>query len=207
MTVIRDYQDADEFFREVIERDRQGNRNLQNFRNFYNHSEGVSNVAYSRACMLSDRGRENDTNLVRISGLLHDIGKAVVTPESRKKDPDLIFDSIHGYEYLMGKGLSGIARTIFPSFSLKELMELCPDIFPEYAGGRTEPLEPVTWEQRLVVYGDARVSGRGDEVTFDQRMTDMRTRYASDSLLVKSLDMGGEQRMIVLCEEIDSLVQ
>ena len=204
---IRDYQDTDEFLRKAIERDRQGTKNLQSHENFYNHSKGVSKSAYSTACTLSDQGRENDTNLVRISGLLHDIGKAIATPEYREKDPELIFDSIYGYEWLIKMGLPKVAETIFPSFTLKELMDLQPDIFPEYADGRIELLEPVTLEQKLVVYGDAYIDGQGNVVTFEQRMGDMRTRYSPDSLLVKSLDMGGEERLRVLCEEIDNLTQ
>jgi len=200
--IIRDYQDADEFLTDAIEKDRYGNKNLNSHDNYRKHCQTVGEQSRIKAVRIAAE-YDVDIELASISGLLHDIGKIVVTPESKKKDPDLIFDSIHGYEYLVENGLEDIATTIFPSFTLLEMMRMYPDIFPEYADHK---LEPVTMEQMIVVYGDCHVNGSGELVSFDKRMGDIRKRYPSDSIMVRSLDNGGEQRLRALSQEIDSLI-
>jgi putative nucleotidyltransferase with HDIG domain len=194
-----DYKDADKLLRDAIG----STSNLKTPDNFYRHSIGVAETAYFTALRLSVIGKKSDSDLVRVSGLLHDIGKAVVTPESKQRDPELIFDCIHGYKYLMEQGLDEIARTILPGFTLKELMELEPEIFPEYA---EYELDPVTWEQKLVVYGDCHTDGRGEPVTFEDRIRDIKHRYQPDSLLIRSLREGGEDRLMALSEEINALM-
>lgn len=202
MDIDKGYKDAEKLLLEAISSDAAGNRYLNGHEGFYLHSAGVGEMAYMKAKRLLANGADNDPKLVHVSGLLHDIGKVVASRESWEMDPSLIFDSIHGYEYLMKMGHPEVAKTIFPSFTLKEMMEMEPKIFPDYVDYQ---LEPKTWEQKLIVYGDAHVDGNGYIVSFDERMEDIRSRYPSDSLLIKSIDSGGEERLRKICREIDFL--
>lgn len=192
-------KDADNLLRKLIERDLTTDKNLLNPENFYSHSRGVSNISYLVGCALLYNGINVDVDLSRVSGLLHDSGKVVITQAERRNDPELVFDSIYGFYYLKEMGYSEIAEVIKPSFTTKEMLELRPNIFQDI---EASALEPVTWEQKIVVYGDAHINGRGEYVTFDKRLIDIKSRYEKSSVLVRSLEIGGEKRLRELNYEI-----
>jgi len=168
---------------------------------FIPHSVETSNIAHLVGCALYHNGYNIDLALARVSALLHDIGKRVVTPDQMKDDPELVLDGIYGYKYLKGIGYHEVADVILPNFTNKEEYELGSDMFPPEI--TPEQLIPKTYEQKLVVYADTHVTGEGNYVSFNQRMSDIRRRYEKDSLLIKSLDIGGEARLKNLNNEIN----
>ena len=192
--------EGDKLLKRLIREDKKTNRNLRNPEQFYKHSKRVSNLSYLVSCAFEHRGIDIDVELTQDSGLLHDIGKIVTTPSDRKKDPDLIFDSIYGAKFLKKMGLYKIADVIRPSFTTYELMKLKSKLFPDI---KLDDLIPKTPEQKIVVCADTRISGGGRYVSPNERMRDIRERYGKNSLIVQSLDIGGEERLKSLNYEIE----
>ena len=193
--------DADMLLKKLICEDRKKTRpNLKSTDNFYNHCNGVGNNSYMLSCTLRYKGFDTEPELVGAAGLLHDIGKIVATPDEHDRDPELVLDSIYGSNHMAKLGYYEIADIIRPSFTTKELLELKPDKFPEL---NPEDFIPKDLKQKTVVYFDTRVAGNGNCVSFKDRMADIRNRYNKDSLLVKSLDIGGEARLRDLNREIE----
>jgi len=168
---------------------------------FISHSTRVSNVAYLAGCGLLYNGIDVDVDLSRVSALLHDVGKRVASSDEVKKDPGFVFDHVYGYRYLKKIGYPEIADIILPGFTSKELYKLRPGMyFPEI---KPEQLELKTYEQKLVTYGDMHVTGEGNYVSFNQRIAELRRKRRQDSLLMESLDNGGEERLRKLDHEIN----
>lgn len=206
--MIPTISDADKMLKILIERDRKiingGFKSLSNPEAFYNHSRCVSNSGYLMGCGLYRKQYSINPELVQVSALLHDVGKCVYTAHLIEKDPDLEFDSIVGADYLESLGYKEVADVIRPSFVTKEMLELKPDMFPDI---NPKSLEPETWEQKVVVYADAHVTGRGSIVSLDERISDIRKRYDPDSLIIRALDKkGGRWRLRNLSEEIEDAI-
>jgi hypothetical protein len=195
---------ANALLKELISEDRKRARpNLKSPDNFYNHSKGVSNVSYMVGCsILYNRADYMDAGLAGVAGLLHDIGKVVSTEDEREKDPELIFDSYYGSRFLEKLGYCEIADVIRPAFTTKELMELRPGIVQE-GDAEADRFIPRTLEQKVVVYADARTTGYGSYVSLDMRIKDITQRYPEESLLVRSLYSGGEERLRCISREIE----
>jgi len=191
--------DADRLLKKLIRGDKKTNQNLDP-ESFYKHSRVASNFSYLVSCAYEHQGINVDVELIRVSALLHDIGKPVVKPSEREKDPELIFDSIYGERYLEEIGLPEIADVIRPSFTTYELIQLKPKLFPKI---KPRDLIPKTNKQKIVVYADTHITGSGKYVSFNQRMRDMRERYGEGSLIVQSLDIGGEERLRKLNYEVE----
>jgi hypothetical protein len=194
--------DGDRLLKKLIREDKETNRNLKDPQSFYDHSIGTSNLSYRVSCAFEHQGGDANIELTRVSALLHDIGKIVATPQEREKDPDLIFDSIYGVKYLEKMNLYKLGDIIEPSFTTYELIKLKPKLFPDI---KLDDLIPKTPEQKIVVYADTHIAGSGRHVSFNERMRDMRERYVKNSLIVQSLDTGGEERLKSLKYEIEGV--
>ena len=199
MNLHPDILEGEKLLKGLIERDRKNNKHLKNPELFYKHSKGASNVSYFVSCAFNYQGINVDVELTQVAGLLHDIGKIVATPQEYENDSDLILDSAYGAMYLEKMGLPEIAETIRPSFTSYELIKLKPGLYPNIELSDFIPKED---EQKIVVYSDIHTAGNGSYVSFNGRMADIRKRYG-DSLLTKSLDVGGEVRLRNLNDEIE----
>jgi putative nucleotidyltransferase with HDIG domain len=171
---------------------------------FIPHSMGVSNIAYHIGRLLLQNGYKVDVDLARVGGLLHDCGKRVVTTDEMKKDPELLFDNVYGYNYLKENGYPEVADVILPNFTNKELYILKPELFPPDI--KPEQLEPKNHEQKLVVYGDTHTDSYGNRVSFNWRLDEIKNNYKFNSLLMESLNIGGEIRLRDLNYEINKKV-
>jgi len=192
--------DGDRLLKKLIHEDKKTNRNLKDPKSFYKHSRGVSNLSYLVSCAYEHQGINVDVELTQVSALLDDVGKIVPTSYEREKDPDLIFDSIYGASYLKKIGLPEIADVIKPSFTTRELIKLKPKLFPDI---KPDDLIPKTPEQKIVVYADTHIAGSGRYVFPNERVEDIKKRYKKNSLIVQSLDIGGEKRLKNLSYEIE----
>ena len=107
--------------------------------------------------------------------LLHDIGRAL-DPE------DTTPHAFLGAEYLRGLGLERVANLVaFHSGSQKEANERCCS-------------EPMGWVREatklpsLLTYLDMTTGPSGEEMTAEERRTDIAARYGRDSFQVISFD-------------------
>ncbi len=194
------YWNAENALGAEISRNARYKKNLGDMDSFYNHSINVGRLAYMTSLRMIGKASGIEPEEVYASGVFHDIGKLYA--EGGDEDPELLFDGIYGYNYLKREGRNKMADNILPSFTLKELIELKGGSF---MGFECTDVIPVTWPQKIVVYSDCMIDGKGNYVKFDKRMEDISDRYEEDSLMMLSLENGGRERLRELCEEIGKL--
>ena len=117
-----------------------------------NHSTGVTHVAGFTARQLQQRGVAIDVTLEENSAMLHDIWKMF---------NDTLWDHVtEGVKFLQTQGVDGrIIRLVQQHQAWKE-----------------EIIEPLTWEEKLVILGD--LSFKNDIMPVKERVEDIIQRYA-----------------------------
>jgi uncharacterized protein len=137
------------------------------------HSVAVSNLAYELACKAAEKGYPVNVHLVKLGGLLHDIGRSV----THKVD--------HGV-----KG-GEIARKLKLPPKLVRIVEChvgagIPEGEAQVIGLPRRSYMPETLEEKIVCYADKLIKGK-NRATFQQAMRDMINNLGSNHPAVRRL--------------------
>ncbi len=145
-----------------------------------NHILKVEQIAVFLGEKLKGKGINIDIDLLRVSALLHDIGKDLADHTK--------MDHVEaGVTILKEEGLSEIAEVI-RKHPINAIVE--------------EDKIPMTWEEKLVFYADRRAC-EDQLVSVDERILDLRRRYPSIDLFIAKAEPKIKQLEKEIFDKID----
>ncbi len=120
------------------------------------HCKAVSKLAVKLAWLLKGKGLKVDVKLVRVGGLLHDIGRSI----THKIDHAIVGAEILSFFDLPNSVIRIVERHIGSGLPANEAVKL---------GLPNRDFVPETLEEKIVSYADKLIEGN-HEITFDEAL-------------------------------------
>lgn len=132
-------------------------------------------------------------------GLVHDFIRTIVNDDGQK------IHEIIALKYLQDKGLEDIAYATALHFVAPEMLKILQDEgkFLDIKQKKSNYLDILTIADAICTTKNL---GKKDILLgFEERVKDIRERYTEEHLLIKSMNIGGEERLRNLTKKIDNL--
>lgn len=132
---------------------------------------------------------EIDPDFVYCAALLHDIGYAESIAQTG-------FHPLDGYNFLCRSGYPDLAAAIVGHSSAPEHAQLSGISLPDINDSVTA---------KIITYCDAHIKQGGAEVTYQERVNDIVSRYGTDSITVQACHRA-DPRIRAIISEIEQLL-